>query len=1245
MQIRIWSSNITAQLRVDALDDTINGVINTSYEFNIAIDESMLGLSLIAIVNGNTYPISTTTVNSVVTVPSTELDKNIMTFQVRKLAGSTVINSNIVAFTVTLSTSTAALSTITKIANFPVAGTDVNPNDTFRVAGDLYFAENATVIPSSITPEWLSTNFSTNSTGSGSASSNNYNDLINKPIINGKVISGTHNIDYYGGYILPSTGIPSSDLDAAIMNIINTNTSNISTLQSNVATLSGQINTFAQSVDNLSDVVATKYTKPVDGIPKTDLAAVVNTSLSKADTALQSTSSINLIQLPQIPANTILGNNTGSSATPIAIPIPSGSIGSVDSVTTLPTAVLITVDNNDMSNPKISETAALTSAVAKANSALQSVAISTTSTPGIVYLEPTDGSGTNPNSALTKAYTAIPPIPVLEDAHNLLRVNVSGNGYETIDPSTLTVTAEPPEGGWTASQLSSGVNTSLSKADTALQTFTETDPTVPTWAKQPTMPSDTTKMDKIVTSTQKMLKSNVTGNASESTLSESDLSATVSAVTTLNASSSTSGSVAYQVAAETTRATNAESALSSRVDTLEGTGGYAGSYNFGTATPTQSALLTQMMYVVWGTSGTVTINTPLSASTWVLDTTTHTASELFNGTRITNLYDNNTWSLTNTPTTVPAVFEFANIGSTSVAIATSLAAGIVKSDNSADVAAEFVVDASGNVTLTEKYTSPSSLAGLSGAWSTFYSTRDTIKNWMLTIFRRLFYLDGKATDFDSHAANATVHITSAERTLWNSKRDGGNIPITDIVPGGANQIPQTNESGTQVTWVNMPTGTSSITGITAGNGLSGGGTTGDVTVTMGTPSTINTSSTNTASGTTHTHALSGVQSELSGTEGNILTFSNTSGIINSVPQANFATSAQGTKADTSLQPTAQTFDSAQKAQILTNIGAAPNTAIMSITGTTPISATTVGTATTITHASQSASTLTDTPITPNFGESFSITSNVASNATGHMTSVTKQTVSMPQHTHTGDVTSANSNALTIAANAVTNSKLAQCPANTLKGNNLVTNGNALDLTASQVRTMLNVADGSKPGDLMSVATPSVVYANDNTGVPSPINYTSSATASTVVTRTATGTIKAVNGTADDDVATVDQLNDKQDAISAGTAGNLVTYSGTIGTVGSQSIKSLLPKYDVSILTSGWVASTDISGYGYQYNITNEAITTDCVTDFILDYTSVVVAETAIMANATREMAGSVRVYAKNIPSATLTGKLIVLRGE
>ncbi len=62
--------------------------------------------------------------------------------------------------------------------------------------------------------------------------------------------------------------------------------------------------------------------------------------------------------------------------------------------------------------------------------------------------------------------------------------------------------------------------------------------------------------------------------------------------------------------------------------------------------------------------------------------------------------------------------------------------------------------------------------------------------------------------------------------------------------------------------------------------------------------------------------------------------------------------------------------------------------------------------------------------------------------------------------HTGDVTSVGDGATVIAADAVTNAKLANMAANTVKGRITAGTGDPEDLTATQVRTIINVADGA-----------------------------------------------------------------------------------------------------------------------------------------------------------------------------------------
>lgn len=62
--------------------------------------------------------------------------------------------------------------------------------------------------------------------------------------------------------------------------------------------------------------------------------------------------------------------------------------------------------------------------------------------------------------------------------------------------------------------------------------------------------------------------------------------------------------------------------------------------------------------------------------------------------------------------------------------------------------------------------------------------------------------------------------------------------------------------------------------------------------------------------------------------------------------------------------------------------------------------------------------------------------------------------------HSGDVVSVKDGATTISNNAVTNAKLADMATMTIKGNNTGATADPIDLTAAQVRTLLNVADGA-----------------------------------------------------------------------------------------------------------------------------------------------------------------------------------------
>ena len=96
--------------------------------------------------------------------------------------------------------------------------------------------------------------------GSGGSGSSDYNDLSNKPQIAGVTLSGNKSLADLG--IAAASDIPTVPVQS-----VNGKTGAV--------------------VLNASDVGAGTYTKPSGGIPKTDLASAVQTSLGKADTALQ----------------------------------------------------------------------------------------------------------------------------------------------------------------------------------------------------------------------------------------------------------------------------------------------------------------------------------------------------------------------------------------------------------------------------------------------------------------------------------------------------------------------------------------------------------------------------------------------------------------------------------------------------------------------------------------------------------------------------------------------------------------------------------------------------------------------------------------------------------------------------------------------------------------------------------------------------------------------------------------------
>ena len=78
----------------------------------------------------------------------------------------------------------------------------------------------------------------------------------------------------------------------------------------------------------------------------------------------------------------------------------------------------------------------------------------------------------------------------LKDILGNIDLNNKGNIQDQID-GLNNRTYSKPINGIPKTDLASSVQVSLGKADTALQSYTETDPTVPAWAKQPNKPTYT----------------------------------------------------------------------------------------------------------------------------------------------------------------------------------------------------------------------------------------------------------------------------------------------------------------------------------------------------------------------------------------------------------------------------------------------------------------------------------------------------------------------------------------------------------------------------------------------------------------------------------------------------------------------------------------------------------------------------------------------------------------------------------
>lgn len=251
----------------------------------------------------------------------------------------------------------------------------------------------------------------------------------------------------------------------------------------NLSSLNGAV---AIATYDVSDIVvirsgaalgATAYQKPNGGIPKGDLSSTVQSSLSKADSALQSHQDL---------SSYATGAEYDSASKRIYLKHGSTRLtgyvdatafikdGMVDNVT-ISSGYLVITFNTDSGKEPIS--LALTD-IFNASNYYTKAEIDNAG-----YLTQ-ESDPTVPSHVKGITQANIASWSGKQDAISDLSDIRSGAGKGA-------TAYQKPSGGIPKSDLASAVQTSLGKADTALQSFTESDPTVPAWAKASSKPTYT----------------------------------------------------------------------------------------------------------------------------------------------------------------------------------------------------------------------------------------------------------------------------------------------------------------------------------------------------------------------------------------------------------------------------------------------------------------------------------------------------------------------------------------------------------------------------------------------------------------------------------------------------------------------------------------------------------------------------------------------------------------------------------
>lgn len=223
---------------------------------------------------------------------------------------------------------------------------------------------------------------------------------------------------------------------------------------------------------------ATAYQKPNGGIPKGDLSSTVQSSLSKADSALQSHQDLSSYATgaEYDSASKRIYLKHGSDRLTGAYVDATAFIkdGMVDNVT-ISSGYLVITFNTDSGKEPISL------AITDIFNASNYYTKAEIDNAGYLTSE-TDPTVPSHVKSITQANIA--SWSSKQDAISDLADIRSG-------ASKGATAYQKPSGGIPKGDLASAVQTSLGKADTALQSFTESDPTVPAWAKASSKPTYT----------------------------------------------------------------------------------------------------------------------------------------------------------------------------------------------------------------------------------------------------------------------------------------------------------------------------------------------------------------------------------------------------------------------------------------------------------------------------------------------------------------------------------------------------------------------------------------------------------------------------------------------------------------------------------------------------------------------------------------------------------------------------------